>query len=229
MRLKTRETKLLQCSIYQRAVQGWINRPVKLKACKTWFWPLAGCPLIKIGIGKVFLDLILETEKEKIHGLVVEIKMTGNIGNPGIETKNPNTEMSKMTGDFHQRIEKHLITGVLAKIKAEITEGKTVSHRDLLGMIVETRNMKGEILVTMVEMVKNRTLGGAFQTELGIGQLVKIKKGNNHLETQIVSGVVDHTYQAVAKNMIFTMGHPVQNVNFYIQLLITKAKDKIHQ
>ena len=75
--------------------------------------------------------------------------MTGNIGNPGIETKNPNTEMSKMTGDFPQRIEKNLMTGVLAMIKAEMTEEKTVSQRDILGMTVRTKNMKGEILVIM--------------------------------------------------------------------------------
>ena len=149
--------------------------------------------------------------------------MTGNIGNPGIETKNPNTKMSKMTGDFPQRVEKNLIIGVPAMIKAEMTEGKTVSHRDLLGMTVKTKNMKGEILVTMVE---NRTLGGAFQTKLGIGQLVKVK-GNNHQEIQIVSVVVVRTFPAVVKNMIFIMVHPVQNVNFYIQLLITKARDRI--
>ena len=149
--------------------------------------------------------------------------MTGNIGNPGIETKNPNTEMSKMTGDFPQRVEKNLIIGVPAMIKAEMTEGKTVSHRDLLGMTVKTKNMKGEILVIMVE---NRTLGGALQTKLGIGQLVKVK-GNNHQEIQIVSVVVVPTFPAVVKSMIFIMVHPVQNVNFCMQLLITKVKDKI--
>jgi hypothetical protein len=47
--------------------------------------------------------------------------------------------MSKMTGDFPQRIEKNLMTGVLAMIKAEMTEEKTVSHRDILGMTVRTK------------------------------------------------------------------------------------------
>ena len=59
----------------------------------------------------------------------------------------------------------------------------------------------------------------------GIGQLVR--KENNHQEIQIVSVVVVRTFPAVVKSMIFIMVHPVQNVNFYIQLLITKARDRI--
>lgn len=79
--------------------------------------------------------------------------MTGIIGNPGIKTKNPNTEMIKMTGDIHQRKEKHLITGALAEIKTE-TKAEAISHKDLLDMIVETKNIKGEIQVIMVELTK---------------------------------------------------------------------------
>ena len=147
--------------------------------------------------------------------------MTGIIGNPGIKTKNPNTEMIKMTGDIHQRKEKHLITGALAEIKTE-TKAEAISHKDLLDMIVETKNIKGEIQVIMVELTKKILIGEAYLTKL----LIEIKIGTNLQGTQIASGAVDHICQAVAKNMIFILGHLVLNVTIYIQLIVTKAIEK---